>query len=111
MKKVKKQEQPNFRPAAPAIKGRIESRKQEHVGGSYAFHIFYDTEQLCTFCEHFAEIYIWDIGAAAAVDDSADRFINGDGMNQLVPVGVIDVVQLFRADFGCRPAAPIALKV
>ena len=39
-----KQEQPGFRPAAPAIKGRIESRKQEHVGGSYAFHIFYDTE-------------------------------------------------------------------
>src|SRR5699024_12425891 len=32
----KKQERPDFRPAAPAIKGRIESRKQEHVGGSYA---------------------------------------------------------------------------
>ena len=31
-KYIKKQEQPNFRPAAPAIKGRIESRKQEHVG-------------------------------------------------------------------------------
>ena len=42
------------------------------------------------------------IGAAAAVDNCADRFVDGDSMNQLVPVGVIDVVQLFRADFGCR---------
>ena len=45
-KYIKKQEQPNFRPAAPAIKGRIESRKQEHVGGSYAFHGFYNTGEL-----------------------------------------------------------------
>ena len=45
-KGVKKQDQPDFRPAAPAIKGRIESRKQEHVGGSYAFHGFYDTDLL-----------------------------------------------------------------
>ena len=45
-KYIKKQEQPNFRPAAPAIKGRIESRKQEHVGGSYAFHAIYNTGEL-----------------------------------------------------------------
>ena len=45
-KGVNKQEQPDFRPAAPAIKGRIESRKQEHVGGSYAFHVIYNTGEL-----------------------------------------------------------------
>ena len=42
----KKQERPDFRPAAPAIKGRIESRKQEHVGGSYAFHVYYNKLEL-----------------------------------------------------------------
>ena len=43
---AQKQERPDFRPAAPAIKGRIESRKQEHVGGSYAFHVYYNKLEL-----------------------------------------------------------------